>query len=184
MPSPLAHSFCGFLLFRDAKKHLFTNLTYAASFTVFFSTLPDYDYLLGLIKGDLMWGHRMVTHTLLFPLIAGAVMGLGSVFSRRRFLPFFGLSAGLIGIHILLDYLSYDYNPDNGVGIPLLRPFLADFFNFPFHPVAPHLIGDPPKLLGVLVNDLYYMGIFGALMFWRAKRTSMKERSATCALES
>jgi membrane-bound metal-dependent hydrolase YbcI (DUF457 family) len=168
MPTPLAHSFCGFVLFRDAKKHLFQNRIYAASFVVFFSTLPDYDYLIGLFKDDLMWGHRLVTHTFLFPVLAGILIGLGALLCRRTFLPFFGLSSALVGIHILLDYLSYDYNPENGVGIPLLRPFSADFLNFPFHPVAPHLIGNPPSLMGILANDLYYMFVFGALLLWRA----------------
>jgi len=167
MPSPLAHSFCGFVLFRDTKKHLLRNRIYAASFIVFFSNLPDYDYLIGLFKGDLMWGHRLVTHTFLFPLLTGALIGLGAVLFRRRFLPLFGLSAALMGIHVFLDYLSYDYNPGNGIGIPFFRPFSTEFFNFPFHPVAARIIGDPPKLLGVLANDLYYMLIFGALMLWR-----------------
>jgi membrane-bound metal-dependent hydrolase YbcI (DUF457 family) len=184
MPSPLAHSFCGFVLYQDTRKHLFPNRTYAASFIVFFSTLPDYDYLIGLFKGDLMWGHRLVTHTFLFPLLTGALIGLGALLFRKRFLPFFSISTVLIGMHILLDYLSFDHNPDNGIGVPLFRPFLADFFNFPFHPVAPRIIGDPPKLMGVLANDLYFMLFFGVLMLWRTKQRSKRERSASCALES
>jgi len=186
MPSPLAHSFCGFVLFRDVEKHLSCNRIYAASFIVFFSNLPDYDYLLGLCKGDLMWGHRLVTHTFLFPLITGALLGLGAAVSRKRFLPLFSISAGLIGIHIILDYFSYDFNPGNGTGIPFFRPFAKDFFNFPFHPVAARIIGDPPKFLGLVANDLYYMLIFAAVMLWRAKHEGEKqekERSAPCALE-
>ncbi len=186
MPSPLAHSFCGFVLFRDTKKHLFSNQTSAASFIVFFSNFPDYDYLIGLFKGDLMWGHRLITHTFLFPLITGALIGLGVRLFRKRFLPLFSLSAALMGIHIVLDYVSYDYNPGNGIGIPFFQPFLADFFNFPFHPVASRIMDDPPKLLAILSNDVYYMFIFGALMLWQVKHEEQKqkrERSATCALE-
>jgi membrane-bound metal-dependent hydrolase YbcI (DUF457 family) len=186
MPSPLAHSFCGFVLFRDTEKHLFRNQTYAASFIVFFSNVPDYDYLIGIFKGDLMWGHRLITHTILFPLITGALIGMGALLLRKRFLPLFSLSAVLMGIHILLDYLSYDFNPDNGIGIPLFRPLSTDFFAFPFHPVASRIIGDPPKLMGILANDLFFMCIFGALMLWRAKYEQQKQKRARrteCALE-
>ena len=178
MPSPLAHSFCGFVLLQDIKEHLFSNRIYAASFVVFLSNFPDYDYLLGLFKGDLMGSHRLVTHTLLFPFVVGALVGGGALLFRKKFLPFFSLATALVGIHLLLDYLSYDYNPANGIGIPLFQPLSSKFHNFLVHPIASRIMGDSPALLAIFVNDLYYMAIFAGLILWRSrnKRSKTKEK--------
>jgi membrane-bound metal-dependent hydrolase YbcI (DUF457 family) len=181
MPTPLAHSFCGFILFQETQKHLFRNQIYSASFVIFFSTFPDYDYLIGLIKGDLMWGHRMVTHTFYFPLLIGMIVGIGAKCFQKKFLPFFTLTASLIGIHILLDYFCFDSNPENGIGVPLFQPFSLKLYNFPFHPIASRIMGDPPSILSTLINDFYYMVIFAGLMIWRRRQNKTIKKGVTYA---
>ena len=181
MPTPLAHSFCGFIFFPETQKHLFRNQIYSASFVVFFSTFPDYDYLIGLIKGDLMWGHRMVTHTFYFPLLIGMIVGIGAKCFQKKFLPFFALTASLIGIHILLDYFCVDFHPENGIGVPLFWPFSGKFYNFPCHPIATKMMGEYPSLLFISLNDLYYMIIFAGLMIWRRGRNKTIKKGGTYA---
>lgn len=170
MSAPLSHSFCGFLFYPDTTKHLFSNRIYAASYIVLFSNFPDYDFLIGLVLGDLLWGHRLFTHTIFFPLVVGLIAGMGGVVLHKKFLPGFTLTAALVGVHILLDYLSFDYEPMNGIGVPLFWPFSTNYYNFPFHPIADYFLTDPSNLSVFLINnELYYMAIFFGFMFVRKR---------------
>jgi hypothetical protein len=53
MPTPFAHSFCGFLFYPETQKYVFKNKVYAGSFIVFFSCLPDFDYFMGIFAENL-----------------------------------------------------------------------------------------------------------------------------------
>jgi hypothetical protein len=123
MPTPLAHSFCGFLFYPETQKHVFKNKVYAGSFIVFLSCLLDFDYFLGMFAGDLKAGHGLLTHSLFFPLIAGIFIVIGAKLIKRKFLPFYILTISLMGMHIFLDYLSFDSYPQNGIGVALFWPF-------------------------------------------------------------
>lgn len=182
MPTPLAHSFCGFLFYPETQKHVFKNKVYAGSFIVFLSCLPDFDYFMGMFAEDLKAGHRLVTHSLFFPLIVGIANGTVAKLINKKFLPFFILTTSLMSIHMLLDYLSFDNYPQNGIGVALFWPFLKKFFNFPFHPIAGRFSEEPHELLFVLINDLYFMivflGLFFGLEFSRNRRKEKKCASA------
>jgi len=136
MPTSLAHSFCGFLFYPETQRHVFKNKVYAYSFIVFLSCLPNFDYFMGMFAGDLKAGHRLLTHSFFPPLIVGIASGTVAKLMNKKFLPFFVLTAFLMSNHILLDYLSFDNNFQNGIGIALFLPFLKIFFNFPFHPIS------------------------------------------------
>ena len=119
MPTPLAHSFCGFLFYPETQKHVFKNKVNAGSFIVFLSCLPDFDYFIGMFAENLKAGNRLLTHSFFFPLIVGIVSGIGAKLIKRKFLPLFILTISLIGMHIFLDYLSFDNYPQNGIGVAL-----------------------------------------------------------------
>jgi membrane-bound metal-dependent hydrolase YbcI (DUF457 family) len=165
MPTPLAHSFCGLIFYPVTQKRIFKNKVYAGAFIVFLSCLTDFDYFVGMFAGDLKFGHRLLTHSLLFPLIVGLVSGISAKLIKKKFLFFFILPIFLITLHIFLDYLSFDNYPQNGIGVPLLWPFSTMFFNFPFHPIAGWFSEGPHEVLFIMINDLYFMIVFAGLFF-------------------
>jgi membrane-bound metal-dependent hydrolase YbcI (DUF457 family) len=182
MPTPLAHSFCGFLFYPETQKYVFKNKVYAGSFIVFFSCLPDFDYFMGMFAGDLKAGHRLLTHSLFFPLIIGIVSGTVAKLMKKIFLSFFILTTSLMTTHILLDYLSFDNYPQNGIGIALFWPFLKNFFIFPFHPIAGWFSEGPHGLFFILINDLYFMVVFVGLFFGlEVHRNRRKEKKCASA---
>jgi hypothetical protein len=111
-------------------------------------------------------------------LIVGIASGTVAKLMNKRFLSLFILTAFLISTHILLDYLSFDNYPQNGIGVALFWPFLKNFFNFPFHPIFGWFSEGPQELLFILINDLYFMiffvGLFFGLEASRNRRTEKK----------
>jgi len=182
MPTPLAHSFCGFFFYPETQKHVFKNKVNAGSFIVFLSCLPDFDYFIGMFAENLKAGNRLLTHSFFFPLIVGIANGTVAKLMNKKFLPFFILTTSLLSIHLLLDYLSFDNYPQNGIGVALFWPFLKFFFYFPFHSIADRFSGGPQGLLFILINDFYFMiiflGLFCGLVVYRNARKEKKCASA------
>lgn len=85
--------------------------------------LPDIDICL-VFWTQFNQVHRMVTHNLLFIILAA---GLASVAVRQQRGVFLGLLVGG-GLHLLLD-ACFDTNPSNGIGVALLWPFSNDYFS-------------------------------------------------------
>ena len=100
------------------------------------SVLPDADFLafrLGIPYSN-PYGHRGMTHSLLFAVLVGLVVALG-LRSRRR--PVLGdalLTTLVVASHGVLDAFT-----TGGLGIEFLWPFDTDRFFAPwrFIPVAP-----------------------------------------------
>ena len=114
-------------------------------------------------------GHRVFTHSLFFPLIIGVLIGFLAKFFKRKFTPFFIITVVLIGIHILLDYLTFDNYPPNGIGVPLFWPLSSQCFTFPFHPFANWFAESYNELISAVITDFYFMVIFFGLMLGRKR---------------
>jgi inner membrane protein len=183
MPAPLAHSCCGLLFYRDVRTHLFQNPVYAGSYCLFFSNSPDYDYLIGLVKGNLLWGHRLFTHTVLFALLAGVIAGVVGRMLHKKFFPVLAITSSLVLVHLLLDYLSFDCEPSNGIGVPLFWPLSDKFYNFPFHPLAHYLLGNPYSTpIYLIANEFYYVALsLGLIILMTQYR---KRKGEVCAHRS
>ena len=101
--------------------------------------LPDVDVLwlaLGAPDRGLL-GHRGLTHTPLFALTAGALIGVW-LWTRRRARPaIMGLLAALlIGTHGILDGIAQD-----GRGILFFWPLSAERFHLPWRPIPDAPLG-------------------------------------------
>ncbi|MBQ7251263.1 MAG: metal-dependent hydrolase [Kiritimatiellae bacterium] len=83
----------------------------------FLACLPDWDYLPGLLVGELNRYHQLFTHSLAFCAVASAVAA--RALRRTRLRP--PAVAAIVFSHLLLDLLTEDARPP--VGIPLLWPF-------------------------------------------------------------
>ena len=104
------------------------------------SVLPDLDvigFLLGIQYGD-MWGHRGLTHSVVFAaLLAGILVALWyrgrpAIALTGLFLYFFFCTAS----HGVLDALT-----DGGLGVAFFSPFDTTRYFFPVRPVLVSPIG-------------------------------------------
>jgi inner membrane protein len=97
--------------------------------------LPDVDVLgfqFGIRYGS-VWGHRGITHSLVFAAgLAGAIVGLGF----RHGVP--GLPPGWLWLCLFLATISHsllDALTNGGLGVALLAPFDNRRFFFPVQPI-------------------------------------------------
>lgn len=138
--------------------------------------IPDSDvlgFLFGVPYGDL-WGHRGITHSLLFAGVFAVVLSYGitgwieqghSRFSR--WLYFFLVTAS----HGLSDAVT-----DGGLGVAFFAPFDATRYFLPFRPVVVSPLGVreffSPIGARVLVSEMIWIwgpcaAFVGASVLWR-----------------
>jgi inner membrane protein len=102
------------------------------------SLLPDADvvgFRFGIAYAD-AWGHRGATHSLLFAVVLGAVLGLLG--------PLFGVSrtrTALCATLVLMSHGLLDTLTDGGLGCALLWPFDRTRFFAPWQPIPVAPIG-------------------------------------------
>jgi len=101
------------------------------------SMLPDIDVIgfgFGIHYGDL-WGHRGMTHSLLFAAVVGFTAALFSGDAGKK--PVTGLWLFLItASHGVLDAMT-----NGGLGVAFFSPFDRHRYFFPFRPIAVSPIG-------------------------------------------
>ncbi len=137
--------------------------------TVTCSVLPDFDvisFVFGIRYSDML-GHRGITHSLLFALVVGALVG--SLFfdeidalSRKWWLLasyFFVATAS----HAVLDAMT-----DGGLGVAFFAPFSNERYFSPWRPIEVSPIGLEPFLsergLTVIVSEIKWVWIPSALV--------------------
>jgi inner membrane protein len=133
MPSPIVHSFLGYLVFRLFKKRLHWKgqqkigpLPMLLALTVFFSLLPDIDSVLGVAMGDFGGIHNQWTHSLFTGLGFAVVFGgLISRIQQTRFIKWFFLVLLCYQLHILADFLTF------GRGVMLFWPLTEERYTSP-----------------------------------------------------
>ncbi|NEQ53917.1 MAG: metal-dependent hydrolase, partial [Leptolyngbya sp. SIO3F4] len=86
--------------------------------------LPDIDICL-VLWAQFNQIHRVVTHNLLFIILAAVLASLIAVHRRRS--VFLGILLGGL-LHLLLD-ACFDTNPSNGIGVALLWPLSSQYFS-------------------------------------------------------
>jgi inner membrane protein len=102
------------------------------------SLLPDADvvgFRFGIAYGDL-WGHRGLTHSLLFAALVGLV---AAAFARRLRVErgwAFAVVSLATASHGLLDAMT-----DGGLGVALASPFVSARYFLPWRPIAVSPIG-------------------------------------------
>ena len=129
MCSPVGHSLLGAAISLPQQSTLKSKGWLIAG-SILLANLPDADHLLGWIQGDPTAYHRMWTHSIGFAIMISAVLALAARLFKWRH-PFrWGLWGGvLILSHLVLDYFAKDTSEP--VGIPLLWPFVKQYFYSP-----------------------------------------------------
>lgn len=130
------------------------------------SFLPDADvigFAMGVNYAD-AWGHRGATHSFVFAIVVGAIVGAGAPFFRRPAMRTFILATLVLASHPLLDTMT-----DGGLGCALFWPFDLTRYFAPWTPIPVSPIGlrffSPRGMYAASVELLYF-----APLLWFALR--------------
>ena len=145
------------------------------------SMLPDVDVIgfsLGIRYGDL-WGHRGMTHSLLF----AAVVGLFVAFTLGKSAPE-RWTAGLLVFLITTSHGVLDALTNGGLGVAFFSPFDPRRYFFPWRPIAVSPISADAFIslrgMHVLWTEIVWLwgpilllaGVIWAIGTWRRNRTA------------
>lgn len=141
MPTPIAHSLAGgiiyFLQLRKIPK-AWKYFIVGILFFIFYSNLPDLDFLLGIWYGNINKYHHGFTHSIFFLFCVALLTGIAAkyVFSMS-FWRIIGISFLLLELHLFMDYVTGDTREPYGV--MLFWPFSHKYYIFPisFFPAFP-----------------------------------------------
>ena len=147
----------------------------------FLAVLPDWDGLFfGRIPYGQLFGHRGITHSLLFAAVCGA--GTAWLLKRAAFWPHAVLFAAVTASHGLLDACT-----DGGLGVALFAPFDATRYFFPHRPipVSPMSLGTLLTARGVRVasGELLLLWSFAAsIWLWNRGTAWRRSTAIICVL--
>jgi inner membrane protein len=122
MPSPIGHLLGGTAAYLIActpsrRGHILLAVTLLASIA------PDFDFVPGILIGDMRAFHHGISHSLTFALVFGALVFLIMWWVERAVaLPAAILAICAYTLHVLLDFVSVT----QGRGVPLLWPISRD----------------------------------------------------------
>jgi inner membrane protein len=145
------------------RPYSWSKLSFSMTFWGGLSLLPDIDVIgfrYGVRYADPL-GHRGATHSLLFALAAGIVVGAIAAFFRRGFLRTTAIATLLLITHPLLDTLT-----DGGLGCALLWPFDAERFFAPWNPIPVAPIGMRFFSAAGLRTALFELALFSPILLF------------------
>jgi inner membrane protein len=127
-------------------------------FAGFSAILPDFDYLgfINNIPYNSLWGHRGMTHSLLFAAIIGLIFGLPLSLLQKA--PVIRLS-----VFFFLTTISHgiiDACTTGGLGVAFYAPYNTLRYFFPWRPIAVSPMGMgffSERGLVVLTSEMYWI---------------------------
>jgi inner membrane protein len=170
MPTIFSHA-----IFASAIGKAYASETQPLRFWVLTATcamLPDADaigFAFGVRYGS-MWGHRGFTHSIVFALLVGVVVGMfafgkpPTAKDRLKLVLYFAL---VTLSHPLLDALT-----NGGLGVAPFAPFSAERYFFPWRPIEVSPIGMrffSERGLEVLASEVIWVWL-PALLIWLTAR--------------
>lgn len=131
MPSPVAHSLTGYLIYQATGKSAEVPRWRFMILCLIVANAPDLDFIPGLFVGDLDRYHHGISHSIGFAALFAFVFGIFETGWKkspigRNFAIFFCLYCS----HIILDSLSVDTRFPHG--IPFFWPLSEEYFIAPF----------------------------------------------------
>lgn len=133
MPTPIAHSLVGGIFYFIWKRRLPNSLRpvfLGILFCVTYSNLLDFDFIPGIILGNLNRFHHGISHSIGFAVVIAFVTGLVSRFLlKRSFWRIGGVSLILLLVHLFMDFSTGDTSVP--YGIMLFWPFSNRYYISP-----------------------------------------------------
>jgi membrane-bound metal-dependent hydrolase YbcI (DUF457 family) len=135
MPSPIAHSTIGYVIYRFRQRQLPSSwgskclgpFHFLMIVTFFFSLLPDFDSLIGILVGNTAQYHNNGTHSLIIGFLLALVIG-GAVWlkTRTNSLNWFLIILLSYNMHVISDFFTYDTR-----GVMLFWPLSVERYTSP-----------------------------------------------------
>jgi len=180
MPSVPTHLFIGAALGQGAGERARGDWRFWF-FALFCSALPDADVIgfhFGIKYGDL-WGHRGLTHSILFAVAIGIAVGmlLGGTWAER-------VGQSFLLFLIACSHGVFDAMTNGGLGIAFFSPFDTTRYFFPWRPIQVSPIGSgwffSMRGVSILLNEALIvwvpmLAIGGALYGLRRWQTQTSE---------
>jgi Predicted membrane-bound metal-dependent hydrolases len=130
MPSPIAHSLAGYVVYGTTSKRTSCFEWRKLSLYCVYPLLADLDFIPGFLVGAPNQFHHGISHSLGFALGFGLLMSFVLLFmSNQIFLKNFVVFFSLYFSHVLLDLFSYDTSVPYGV--PALWPITDSYYISP-----------------------------------------------------
>jgi len=151
----------------------------ATVFWSLLSLLPDVDvigFALGVRYAD-PWGHRGATHSLLFAVATGTLVGLAAGALRRPALRTAGLAIAVLVSHTLLDTMT-----DGGLGCALFWPFDLTRYFAPWRPIPVAPIGFGFLSLDGLLVSAVELGLFAPVLLFAFPRREPRAGTVVAAI--
>ena len=179
MPSPIAHSISGYVIFKlfiikNKKFRLIIkglNKPLTIFLAIFVANAADLDFIVQLIIDEKF--HRGLTHSLFFALLFSFIMSIIARLSTKNttiFKQLFRLCLLLYGSHLLLDFFTV-----GGDGMQILWPFNHDFYKSttPIFPSVHHdkEIFDPIHTTFITFELVYSVILYYGFWQWTKKNT-------------
>lgn len=132
MPSPIAHSIAGYVVYRATSDKGITHQTWrTVLFYIICANFPDIDFLPGFLIGEPNRFHHGISHSIGFSVLFGLPVALFLCWKKNEgFLRSFFIFFSLYFSHILLDYLADDTSTPYGE--PLWWPISSKYYISPF----------------------------------------------------
>ena len=175
MPSPIAHSTMGYIIYRIYRSRLPQQDTSKGPplprlllVTGGLSLLPDLDVIPGILVGDINRFHNNLTHSLTFGLIVALAMGGAMLLKQHAgFMRWFLIVLICYELHVIMDYFTI------GRGVMILWPFSAERYE----PAVKLFYGlrrsdgwFSVQHLWTLVNELGFVVVVGFIVQILSKR--------------
>jgi inner membrane protein len=142
------------------------------------SLLPDVDvigFAYGVQYGD-PWGHRGATHSLVFAVTVGTVVGLAAPLFRRP-----AIRTAVLACLVLVSHAVLDTMTDGGLGCALFWPFDLTRYFAPWRPIPVAPIGLAFFSGGGIVA-LTELVLFGPVLVFALRPRGLQFKRATLVL--
>ncbi len=170
MASIFAHGFLAFSLGNSLEKEMITSKVLWTG--IFLSIIPDMDVIAFAfgIPYESIWGHRGVSHSILFALITSTLISMYFIKSLKHS----GSSSGIF-IFLFLSMVSHgflDAMTTGGLGVGFFIPFDTDRYFFNYRPILVSPIGIDSFLsswgLAVILSEIKTVGLVCVLLLLSA----------------
>lgn len=175
MPTPLGHSLSGALIYVLFAKTGFVRKEWKwFLFAAVAATIPDWDFIPGLLNGNANHFHRGISHsiggTFLFAVVCWLAFKPKCAFPPLKLFVFLFV---LYGSHLILDLFAMDPAPPYGA--KYLWPFSTAHFRSPVE-ILPYAERGPWEEVLCLRNVCVFFAelfIFGIPLYYFARKFSL-----------
>ena len=135
MPSPIAHSLMGYIIYRVTTSPFKGQKRYIILLYLFIANIPDLDFVPGIFVGSLSRYHHGMSHSIGFSLIfAFGCYIIPGILRQENIKRCVAIGFCLYFSHIVLDYLTNAPSNPYGdpVGVQFFWPFSNEYYIAPF----------------------------------------------------